>query len=694
MADTTCLTGAFENLLQVTVGITAVDSERARGDPVLRSLPASVVRQVAEEMTTAEEGDPTDPIASEAASAMRDLDAFERRLAGGEGEALPDSAKAATVRGVHRTVTGADAVITAQPSRKKAPIGVDGLSWSPNAPGLVAEVEAARRRFGGASLHKYTSRGFLYGYFQKLKLVNLRLQSIDERTQAMTGLRELNISGNRVSCLQNLPSGIIAVQAYGNGIQDVLQREPLTRCVHAGLGYNQLPTAMPVVRSLPRLMSLDLSWNALCDLQGTLLAVEALRPTLRSLDLAGNPLALTRGYRTAIEQRFKPAATDSRLEQLDSIPLPQEDAAAAAGFAPAAIVASGSDSDAIELTVQVLGASGIPLPRTVPGWLEAQEAAAAATAASAKKGSAKSKPKPKGKGKSAEPAPSDAEPEQAEPEWVITVTATPCLVKDSGDTLDPAEPSYPSPQDASATVSAAAFLEATRDKPAPRPTLSVRSAASVGVRDALAVHGVQVRLWLCRKAPQRSGQRERDGETASEAAAAGGAGGGESKGTEPVSKDTEPESKDTEPESKDTEPVSKDTGSVPAPELLGSCLATASSLLTPTDGQSAVERSRVPLRLHRLPQSTCDAVLAMRREGIRKRLAAEAEAEEAAEAAAGGKGAKKSAKGKKGAGAAEEAVPLTEEQEGEAAAAAADECEAMAKEAEAVLRVKLLLRLR
>ncbi|KAA0146265.1 hypothetical protein FNF28_07697 [Cafeteria roenbergensis] len=203
-AAETSLSGAFENLLTVTLGIKPVRDAAAGGDPTLRELPASVVRAVAAEMTTAEHGDPTDPIDTEAAEAMRAMDEFDRRLAAGAAEKAGGIATAPERKG--GPAGPIDAAITAQPVRRKAPIGVTGLAWSPEAPELLREVEAERSRAGGAALHKFTSRAFLYGRFATLKLVNMRLSTIDERSRSLRGLRELNVSGNRLRSLANLPA--------------------------------------------------------------------------------------------------------------------------------------------------------------------------------------------------------------------------------------------------------------------------------------------------------------------------------------------------------------------------------------------------------------------------------------------------------------------------------------------------------
>ncbi|KAA0147871.1 hypothetical protein FNF29_07084 [Cafeteria roenbergensis] len=258
-AAETSLSGAFENLLTVTLGIKPVRDAAAGGDPTLRELPASVVRAVAAEMTTAEHGDPTDPIDTEAAEAMRAMDEFDRRLAAGAAEKAGGIATAPERKG--GPAGPIDAAITAQPVRRKAPIGVTGLAWSPEAPELLREVEAERSRAGGAALHKFTSRAFLYGRFATLKLVNMRLSTIDERSRSLRGLRELNVSGNRLRSLANLPAELESLQAFGNRISEIRQEAPLSACVHLGLGYNDLASCRGVPAAFPALASLDLSWN-------------------------------------------------------------------------------------------------------------------------------------------------------------------------------------------------------------------------------------------------------------------------------------------------------------------------------------------------------------------------------------------------------------------------------------------------
>lgn len=665
------MSGAFENLLTVTLGITPVSDAAAGGDPTLRELPASVVRAVAAELTTAEHGDPTDPIDTEAAEAMRAMDEFDRRLATGAAEKAAGIATAPERKG--GPAGPIDAAITAQPVRRKAPIGVTGLSWSPDAPELLREVEVERSRAGGAALHKFTSRGFLYGRFATLKLVNMRLASIDNRSRSLHGLRELNVSGNRLTALRHLPAKLESLQAFGNCIVAVDQEVPLTSCVHLGLGYNELATCSGIPEAFPGLASLDLSWNRLASLAEVTRTLAPLAGSLRRLELHGNPLCLSRDYRRAVCTALAPPA--GALELLDGLP------AESAPSPRATPTATPRASDDVTILVRLVKVSGVPLPVDVPGWREARdelEAEAAAAAALASKAKGRAKPK---KG---EPAPVDDEP-AAPPApacWRLRISALPREVGDGlsalpsplqqlsalgqgeteGRAIDlattavegaaPLSAGEAGSSDASDSDHSCPPLDAALGGDVPGPAIRLSGAASWQLRDAIAVNGLDVTLIASRPAPDTAqpgpGPRE-ESSAASDAAATPAA---------------------------SHEAASASTDSV----LLGRALVSASDLLGVADtSDPAKVVSRASLKLEQLPPSTTAAAVEAAESELRRELA-----EEAADAAGGGK--KKPAKGK-----AEAPPPLTLEQRAEAASRAAAACKALCRAASVTVEIELRL---
>jgi hypothetical protein len=393
MAGDRSLTGTFEELVHVTLGVRVVDDEEARGDRVLRRLPPSLVRAVAEEFTTAEEGDPTDPVASEEAEAMVALDAFDRKLAalGDDRDAESKARQATITRGSYALATDADAAVGTKPVRRKAPIGVGGFAWSAQAAELSRAVAEQRTKQGGASLHRFTARGFIYEWFKELKLVNMRIESIDARSASLSGLRELNLSGNRVRVLEHLPRNLEALQFFGNGCEEVSQNVPLDRCIHAGLGFNRIRSMESVLTAFPSLLSLDLSCNSLCDLDAVCSALAPLKGQLRFLELFGNPCSLVRGYRSRVAHTLAEERDDSTihgLEILDGVPVSSRD------------LTPPEATPVVSLMLSVTGLSGMPRPASVPGWSERQAELDAAKAparggkapAKAGKGTAKEEP--------------------------------------------------------------------------------------------------------------------------------------------------------------------------------------------------------------------------------------------------------------------------------------------------------------
>ena len=157
-----------------------------------------------------------------------------------------------------------------------------GLSWSKDAPALL-QLMRNERRTGGPS--KYTLRSFLLSHFSELKLSNLGLTELDAATATFSGLRELNVSGNKLTCLEHLPGDVVSVCAYANDISavgprnapsgDASQPSPL---VHLGLGYNVLndDSLYSVTRLATSAVVLDLAYNRLTDLPTVIRSVQDL----------------------------------------------------------------------------------------------------------------------------------------------------------------------------------------------------------------------------------------------------------------------------------------------------------------------------------------------------------------------------------------------------------------------------------
>jgi hypothetical protein len=156
------------------------------------------------------------------------------------------------------------------------------------------------------------------------------VSKLDAGLKRFPNLTELNVSGNRLTELKNLPASIVSVCAYANDITSVVVASPpLAACIHVGIGYNRLADAQltPVIISFPNVVVLDVSFNSLTNLDFVASKLELLC-SLEHLVLFGNPCALVYGYRRSILSTFP------RLKSLDDILIPEDFTASAAGESP------------------------------------------------------------------------------------------------------------------------------------------------------------------------------------------------------------------------------------------------------------------------------------------------------------------------------------------------------------------------
>ena len=269
MATTTAV---FYELLRETLGVTPVDGPPptpATSGPLRgKKLDTRLIEAAYNAVPGAAELD--DPL--EQSEAATELQAFDARLRvrsrGGDMASVP--------RGL-------------------------GLAWSRDAPGLRERLRT-EKRLGGPSA--FTGRAFLLRHFTELKLGGMGLQHLDRHLLDFAGLRELNVSTNNLTCLENLPAGLVSVVAYANAIDsigpptagdgDAGGGSPL---LHVGLGYNVLgdDSVYALTRLAPEAVVVDLAYNCLVDLPGTLAALSRL-DRVRHLVLYGNPLALVYRY--------------------------------------------------------------------------------------------------------------------------------------------------------------------------------------------------------------------------------------------------------------------------------------------------------------------------------------------------------------------------------------------------------------
>ncbi|XP_032743018.1 leucine-rich repeat-containing protein 43 isoform X1 [Rattus rattus] len=145
---------------------------------------------------------------------------------------------------------------------------------------------------------------FFYSYFRSLRVVDKGVTLVDKEILKFLKLQELVLSANKIKDIDanNLPPTLKVLELYGNLIasMECLCSPPPPNLQHLGLGHNKLlgPLESLFVTSnnWPLLVSLDLGFNDLTDLQSMILGLSTLK-CLRLLVLQGNPLALVPYYR-------------------------------------------------------------------------------------------------------------------------------------------------------------------------------------------------------------------------------------------------------------------------------------------------------------------------------------------------------------------------------------------------------------
>lgn len=243
------------------------------------------------------------------------------------------------------------------------PMARDGFAWSNEAPAFAQLVKADAKRGKRPELH---SRAFQAGFFANVRLDDRDIGTLDAGFGELDGIRNLDLTGNRLHRLVHLPPSLEQLDAYNNQITDVAARPAREAVLHAGLGYNALASASALAAAFPALLSLDISCNNLCGVDALCRDLGHL-PALRQLWVARNPLALAPGYRDSL------VAACPGLLFLDDVQVrEEEDAEEAAGRR--ARVKRGQELPPGAVTVQVrlmprplcLGATRGSFPHSCP----------------------------------------------------------------------------------------------------------------------------------------------------------------------------------------------------------------------------------------------------------------------------------------------------------------------------------------
>ncbi|XP_047417409.1 leucine-rich repeat-containing protein 43 isoform X2 [Sciurus carolinensis] len=182
-----------------------------------------------------------------------------------------------------------------------------GLVRGPHSPWALVEDSSAEDQFlrelaiQSPLMLKDT---FFYSYFRSLRVVDKQVSLVDKDLLKFLNLEELILSANKIKEVNaaNLPPTLKVLELYGNEMRSMecLCAHPPPLLQHLGLGHNKLlgPLESLYVTNnyWPNLVSLDLGFNDLTDLQGMMVSLSTLRH-LRLLVLQGNPLALVPYYR-------------------------------------------------------------------------------------------------------------------------------------------------------------------------------------------------------------------------------------------------------------------------------------------------------------------------------------------------------------------------------------------------------------
>lgn len=182
---------------------------------------------------------------------------------------------------------------------KRAPRNIADVHWAGDGVGVRAMHELAAHRGGAQALTASCPWSTWRDWTRAATALHLgktKLGHLDARLATFSALVTLDISGCEVDTLRNLPRSLQCLQAYGCGVREVEQAEPLPALLHAGLGFNNLQvlpgTAPAWLRCLreaaPGLQSLDVRSCPVLDL-GHFLHAAAGFTELKSLCVQGTP---------------------------------------------------------------------------------------------------------------------------------------------------------------------------------------------------------------------------------------------------------------------------------------------------------------------------------------------------------------------------------------------------------------------
>ena len=135
---------------------------------------------------------------------------------------------------------------------------------------------------------------FIMQFFTHLDLNNSNVTDMDFALRKFDRLRSLNLSFNAISRIEGLPASLEELYLNGNVIDEVSipVTKPVKALRHLGVSFNKIkqPALTHIVKVFPNLLSLDVSFNDLVDLETSLTWLAKL--PLKMLSMEGNPLVL------------------------------------------------------------------------------------------------------------------------------------------------------------------------------------------------------------------------------------------------------------------------------------------------------------------------------------------------------------------------------------------------------------------
>jgi hypothetical protein len=215
-------------------------------------------------------------------------------------------------------------------------------SFSPEAAALCARLQREARP---APLQSVRNA------FERMDLRDAGVECVGAELTRFERLRELDLSGNALRCLEALPPQLQALSANANEIDSVELGSEATpsRLVFLSLSGNRLASLAALAARAPRVAYLDISYNSVSDLPAALAALQQL-PSLRHLFLEGNPCCLLASYRAQV------VAALPRLEALDGRPV----AAAERAEAAAAVGAAAREVTLVLQVAKLVNAAAAP----------------------------------------------------------------------------------------------------------------------------------------------------------------------------------------------------------------------------------------------------------------------------------------------------------------------------------------------